>query len=102
MKKIRIIVKSFESRLADRSAKDIVMTAKRNGASVTGPIPLPHRISRYIVNRSPHVDKKSREQFQIVVYKRLIELSSFNAHLLNTFTDLQLPAGVDINVEVRE
>lgn len=102
MKKIRIKLKSFDSSLLDRSAKDIVMTAKRNGAVVKGPIPLPTRINRYIVNRSPHIFKKSREQFQIATYKRLLELSSFNAHLLSTFTDLQLPAGVEINVEVHD
>ncbi|AHX11209.1 ribosomal protein S10 [Neorickettsia helminthoeca str. Oregon] len=102
MKKIRIKLRSFDSGILHRSAKEIVMAAKRNGALVSGPIPLPTRMSRYTVNRSPHVDKKSREQFQLGVYKCLLELSSFNAHLLSTFTNFQLPAGVDVSVEVRD
>ena len=73
-----------------------------NGATISGPVPLPSRISRYTVLRSPHGNKKSREQFQIGVYKRLMELSSFNSQLLSTFTDIQLPAGVSVSVEVKD
>lgn len=102
MKKIRIKLRSFDVKILDRSTKEIVNVAKRNGATVGGPIPLRRRISRYTVLRSPHGNKKSREQFQLGEYKRLIQLSSFNAQLLSTFTDLQLPAGVGVSVEVKD
>lgn len=100
MKKIRLRLKSFDKDLLDSSVKNIVINAKRNGAHIVGPVRLPTRISKYIVNRSPHGHKKSREQFGMKHCKVLIDLSSLNPHLLHTFTHLQLPAGVDINVEV--
>jgi len=72
--KIRIRLKAYDHKLLDRSAQDIVETAKRTGARVAGPIPLPTKINKYCVNRSPHVDKKSREQFEIRTHKRLIDI----------------------------
>jgi small subunit ribosomal protein S10 len=72
--KIRIRLKAYDHKLLDRSAQDIVDTAKRTGARVAGPIPLPTKINKYCVNRSPHVDKKSREQFEIRTHKRLIDI----------------------------
>jgi len=98
--RVKIRLKSFDSRLLDKFVREVVMTAKRNGAVVVGPVPLPKKISRFTVNKSVHVHKKSREQFEYVVYKRLLRISSFSAQLMNTFTDFQLPAGVEAKVEV--
>ncbi len=98
--RVKIKLRSYDSRLLDKFVREVVMTAKRNGAVVNGPIPLPKKISRFTVNRSVHVHKKSREQFQYVVYKRLLKISSFNAQLMQTLTNFQLPAGVNVKVEV--
>ena len=78
MEKIRIRLQSFDHRLLDQSVKDIVVKAKRTGASVAGPIPLPTRIHKFCVLRSPHVDKKSREHFEMRIHKRLIDISEYN------------------------
>ena len=94
---IRIRLKAFDHRLLDQSTKEIVHTAKRTGANVRGPIPLPTRIEKFTVNRSPHVDKKSREQFEIRTHKRIIDIYSPNAKLLDS---VHLPAGVDIKIKL--
>ena len=94
---IRIRLKAFDHRLLDLSTKEIVHTAKRTGANVRGPIPLPTRIEKFTVNRSPHVDKKSREQFEIRTHKRLIDIYSPNVKLLDS---IHLPAGVDIKIKL--
>ena len=98
--KIRIKLKGFDYRMVDQSANEIVDTAKRTGARVTGPVPLPTDISRLTVNRSPHVDKKSMDQFEIRTHKRLIEIMEPNAQSVDELKKLNLPSGVDINIVV--
>ena len=96
--KIRIRLTGFDHKLLDQSVKSIVETAKRTGARVAGPIPLPVRINRWTVLRSPHVNKKSREQFEIRQYKRLLEISEPTSQTINQLTKLDLPAGVDVMI----
>ena len=98
--KIRIKLKGFDYRMVDQAANEIVDTAKRTGARVTGPVPLPTDISRLTVNRSPHVDKKSMDQFEIRTHKRLIEIMEPNAQTVDELKKLNLPSGVDINIVV--
>ena len=98
--KIRIKLKGFDYRMVDQSANEIVDTAKRTGARVSGPVPLPTDISRLTVNRSPHVDKKSMDQFEIRTHKRLIEIMEPNAQTVDELKKLNLPSGVDINIVV--
>ena len=97
--KIRIRLKAFESRILDTSTHEIVDTARRTGARVVGPIPLPTHISRYTVNRSPHIDKKSREQFEIRTHKRLIYISEPTSQTVDALSSLNMPAGVDIRIK---
>ena len=97
--KIRIRLKGFDHRLLDRSVKDIAETAKRTGAKVIGPIPLPTRINKYCVLRSPHVDKKSREQFDLSTHKRLIDIFEPTAKTIDSLRKLNLPAGVDVEIK---
>jgi len=96
--RIRIRLKAYDQRLLDRSTSDIVETAKRTGAAVVGPIPLPTKREIYTVLRSPHVDKKSREQFEIRTHKRLVEILSPTAKTIDALKTLTLPAGVDIKI----
>ena len=98
--KIRIRLKAYESATLDRSAFEIVRTAKRTGAEISGPIPLPTQRTVYTVLRSPHVDKKSREQFEMRIHKRLIEITKSSPQTLDALTKLDLPAGVDIEIKV--
>ena len=98
--KIRIRLKAFDYRILDQSASEIVDTARRTGAKVAGPIPLPTTISRFTVNRSPHVDKKSREQFELKTHKRLIDILDSRAATVDALTKLDLPAGVDVEIKV--
>ncbi|KAF0134286.1 MAG: small subunit ribosomal protein S10 [Candidatus Saganbacteria bacterium] len=98
--KIRICLKSYDHRLLDLSAVKIVDGAKRVGASVSGPVPLPTKIERYCVLRSPHVDKKSREHFEIRTHKRLIEILDPPKETVDALMQLDLPAGVDIEIKV--
>jgi small subunit ribosomal protein S10 len=98
--KIRIRLKSFDHALIDRSTEDIVKTAMETGAEVVGPIPLPTKRSLFTVNRSPHVDKKSREQFELKTHKRLIEIYNSKPQTIDALTKLDLPAGVDIEIKV--
>jgi small subunit ribosomal protein S10 len=97
--KIRIKLKAYEHATLDRTTDDIVKTAKRTGAQVSGPIPLPTRRSVYTVLRSPHVNKKSREQFEIRIHKRLIDLTHTTQQTIDDLTKLVLPAGVDIEIK---
>ena len=97
--KIRIRMESYDHRVLDQSAADIVATAKRTGAQVLGPIPLPTRIERYTVLRSPHVDKKSREQFEIRTHKRLIDIYEPTSKTVDALGKLSVPAGVDIKIK---
>jgi small subunit ribosomal protein S10 len=98
--RIRIRLKAYDHRLLDQSAGEIVETAKRTGAKVCGPIPLPTQIERYTVLRSPHVDKKSREQFEIRTHKRLLDIVEPTAKTVDELKKLNLPAGVDIKIKL--
>ena len=98
--KIRISLKAFDHRLLDHSGSEIVDTAKRTGARVAGPIPLPTRISRYTVLRSPHVDKKSREQFEMRQHKRMVDIVDPSQKTLDALTGLDLPAGVHVEIKL--
>jgi small subunit ribosomal protein S10 len=98
--KIRIKLQGFDYRMVDQSANEIVDTAKRTGARVAGPVPLPTAIERLTVNRSPHVDKKSMDQFEIRTHKRLIEIMDPNSQTVDELKKLNLPSGVDINITV--
>src|ERR1044071_9956448 len=97
--KIRIRLKAYDAKVLDQSASEIVETAKRTGARVAGPIPLPTKISRYTVLRGPHVDKKSREQFEIRVHKRLMDIVEPTQQTLDALMKLDLSAGVDVEIK---
>jgi small subunit ribosomal protein S10 len=97
--KIRIRLKGYDQRLLDRSAQDIVETAKRTGAGVAGPIPLPTRKEVFTVLRSPVIDKKSREQFEMRTHKRLIDILNQAGRTIDALKTLTLPAGVDIKIK---
>src|SRR6202166_3120750 len=97
--KIRIRLKAFDYRILDTSTHEILDTARRTGARVVGPIPLPTHISRYTVNRSPHVDKKSREQFEIRTHKRLLDILEPTTQTVDALMKLELPAGVDVEIK---
>ena len=98
--RIRIKLKGFDYRVIDQSASDIVYTAKRTGARVAGPIPMPTRIERYTVNRSPHVDKKSMDQFELRTHKRLIDILEPTVQTVDELKKLNLPAGVEITLNI--
>ena len=98
--KIRIRLKAFDHRLLDRSVKEIVETARRTGATIKGPIPLPTRINKFCVLRSPHVDKKSREQFEIRTHKRLMDIMEPSQNTVDALMKLDLPAGVDVEIKL--
>ena len=98
--KIRIRLRAFAYRAIDRSSQEIVETAKRTGAKVHGPIPLPPRIEKFSVNRSVHVNKKSAEQFEIRTHKRLLDIVDPTARTIDELKKLNLPAGVDITIRI--
>jgi len=97
--RIRVKLKAYDHRLLDQSAAEIVETAKRTGATVSGPIPLPTKREDYTVLRSPHVDKKSREQFQIKIHKRLLDILNPTAKTIDALKKLDLPAGVYVEIK---
>ena len=97
--RIRIRLKAYDHRILDQSTREIVETAKRTGANVAGPIPLPTTINRWTVLRSPHVDKKSREQFEMRTHKRLIDILQASPKTMGALMHLDLPAGVDIELK---
>ena len=97
--RIRIRLKAYDHRVLDQSTWEIVQTAKRTGALVAGPIPLPTDINRFTVLRSPHVDKKSREQFEIRTHKRLIDILEPTTQTVDALMKLDLPAGVDVEIK---
>lgn len=97
--KIRIRLRGYDQRVLDRATLDIVETAKRTGARVVGPIPLPTRREIYTVLRSPHIDRKSREQFQINTHKRLMDILNPTGRTVEALKTLTLPAGVDITIK---
>ncbi len=98
--KIRIRLKAYDHRLLDQSTKEIVDTAKRTGARIAGPIPLPTAINKYCVLRSPHVDKKSREQFEIRTHKRLLDILEPTQQTIDALMKLDLAAGVDVEIKL--
>jgi len=97
---IRIRLQAFEHSILDQSTSEIVSTVKRTGAQIAGPIPLPTRIERFTVNRSPHVDKKSMEQFEIRTHKRILDIINPTAKTVDELKKLNLPAGVDISIKI--
>jgi small subunit ribosomal protein S10 len=99
--KIRIRLKAYDHKLLDNSANEIVETAKRTGANIAGPIPLPTKISRYTVLRGPFIDKKSREQFEIRTHKRLLDILDPTQQTLDALMKLDLSAGVDVEIKTR-
>jgi small subunit ribosomal protein S10 len=98
--KIRIKLKAFDHRILDRAAEKIVEVAEQTGAKVAGPIPLPTSIKKFCVIRSPHVDKDSREQFEMRTHKRLIDILDPTSKTIDALTRLDLPAGVDIEIKL--
>ena len=98
--KIRIKLKSYDHNLVDKSADKIVKTVKSTGAIVSGPIPLPTHKRIYTVLKSPHVNKKSREQFQLCAYKRLMDIHSSSSKTIDALMKLELPSGVDVEIKV--
>ena len=100
--RIRIRLKGYDHRLLDRSVKEIIETAKRTGARIKGPIPLPTKINKFCVLRSPHVDKKSREQFEIRTHKRLMDIVEPTQHTVDALMRLDLPAGVDVEIKLEQ
>ena len=97
---IRIRLQAFDHGVLDQSTNEIVTTVRRTGAQVAGPIPLPTRIERFSVNRSPHVNKKSMEQFEIRTHRRLLDIISPTAKTVDELKKLNLPAGVDISIKI--
>ncbi|MGI6595530.1 MAG: 30S ribosomal protein S10 [Elusimicrobia bacterium] len=99
-KKMRIKLRSFDSRVLDQSAKDIIEMLKKTGVKVSGPIPLPTKREIYTVLRSPHVNKKSREQFQLEIHKRIIDVIDPTARTVDSLSRLSLPAGVEVEMKL--
>jgi len=100
VQKIRIKLKAFDHRLLDQSAAEIVETVRRMGATVSGPIPLPTRIERFTVLRSPHVDKRFREQFEIRTHRRLLDILEPTTKTVDALMKLELPAGVGVEIKL--
>ena len=98
---IRIRLKAFDHRVLDQSTSEIVSTAKRTGADVKGPIPLPTRIEKFTVLRSPHIDKKSREQFEVRTHKRLLDIIDPTPQTVDALMKLDLAAGVDVEIKLK-
>ena len=97
--KIRIRLKAYDHKLLDQSAREIADTARRTGARVAGPIPLPTKINKYTVLRGPFIDKKSREQFEIRTHKRLLDIFEPTSQTVDALMKLELPAGVDVEIK---
>ncbi len=98
--KIRIKLKAYDHKLLDQSVSDIVDTANKSGAKVVGPIPLPTRINKYCVLRSPHIDKKSREQFELRTHKRIIDIIEPTQQTVDSLMKLDLSPGVDVEIKL--
>jgi small subunit ribosomal protein S10 len=97
--KIRLTLKSYDYRLLDNAVRQIVLTAKRTGSQVLGPVPFPNRKKLFTVLRSPHVDKKSREQFEIITHKRVLDLVSPSEQTMDALMKLNISAGVDVEIK---
>ena len=98
--RIRIRLKAFDHWIVDQTAAEIVRTAQKTGASVSGPVPLPTKRERFTVLRSPHIDSKARDQFELRTHKRLIDISESRPQTIDALTKLDLPAGVDVEIKV--
>ena len=98
--RIRIRLQAYDHKVLDQAVESIVETARGSGARVVGPVPLPTRIERWTVNRSPHVDKKSMDQFEMRTHKRLVDIVSPTAKTVDELKKLNLPAGVDISIKI--
>ena len=98
--KIRIRLKAYDYRVLDQSTAEIVETAKRTGARLAGPVPLPTELNKWTVNRSPHVDKKSREQFELRTHKRLLDILDPTQDTVDALMKLELPSGVDVEIKL--
>ncbi|MCL1856069.1 MAG: 30S ribosomal protein S10 [Kiritimatiellaeota bacterium] len=98
--RIRIKMQAYDHRVLDQAVSDIIDTARGTGSQVVGPIPLPTRVERYTVNRSPHVDKKSMDQFEMRTHKRMLDIVSPTAKTVDELKKLNLPAGVDITIKI--
>ena len=101
-KDIRIRLRAFDSKILDTSTSNIINTAKRTGAKVRGPIPLPTRIEKFTVNKSPHIDKKSREQFEIRTHNRLLDIVDPTPQTVDALMKLDLSAGVEVDIKIWE
>jgi len=97
---IRIRLQGYDYRMLDHSTQEILNTARRTGASVKGPIPLPTHIAKFTVNRSPHIDKKSREQFEIRTHKRVLDILDWTPQTVDALMKLELPSGVDVEIKL--
>lgn len=97
--RIRVRLRGFDTELVDQSAKSIVQTVQKSGARVSGPIPLPTRVNKFTVLRSPHVNKKAREQFEMRTHKRLIDILEPTSQVMDALMKLELPAGVDVEIK---
>ncbi len=97
--KIRVRMRSFDSRLVDRAARDITVSVRKSGANISGPVPLPTKINKFTVLRSPHVNKKSREQFEMRTHKRLIDIHNPSSETIEGLMKLKLPEGVDVEIK---
>lgn len=98
--RVRIKIRAYDHKVIDQGAKQIVETAKRYGAEISGPVPLPTEIRKYTVNRSTFVHKDSREQYEMRIHKRMIDIFNPNSKIIDALTNLSLPAGVDIEIKV--
>ncbi|MBR29693.1 MAG: 30S ribosomal protein S10 [Leptospiraceae bacterium] len=97
--RIRVKLKAFDHKLIDRSAAEIVATARRTGAEISGPIPLPTRVEKFTILRSVHVNKKSRDQYEVRTHKRMIDIMNTNPDTVDALMKLQLPAGVSVDIK---
>lgn len=98
--RIRLRIRAYDHKLIDNSARQIIENAERNDANIAGPIPLPTEIKRYTVNRSPFVHKDSREQFELRIHKRMIDIMNPNPKIIESLSNMNLPAGVDIEIKL--
>lgn len=98
--RIRIKIKAYDHKIADQSAKKIVETALRSGAQVAGPIPMPVSVKKYTVNRSTFIDKKARDQYEMRIHKRLVDILDPNPKIVDALSNLNLPAGVDVEIKL--
>lgn len=99
--RLRIKIRAYDHKVIDQSARQIIEAAERQGAEIVGPVPLPTEIKKYTVNRSPFVHKNSREQFEMRIHKRLIDIYNPNARIIDAMSNLNLPAGVDVEIKLQ-